>query len=126
MFNLSHIRLSILIVTAAIVAVTANAPARAEDPVTNMGPVAAHEPILAAVGSMRIIAFYTPGGDQCDFQAIVWDQTNDATAKRVRTSLNPGQSIHIDGDGNHSIDLQCGDHANNLAVVDSSEQVAAE
>ena len=37
MFNLSHIRFLILVVTATIIALTANAPASEEDPVTNMG-----------------------------------------------------------------------------------------
>src|SRR5262245_19530034 len=111
MFNLSHIRFSILVVTAVVVAMTANAPARAEDPVNNMGPVGALEPILAPVGGKRVVAFYTTSnGGQCDFQAVVWDQSNDATAKLVRMSMNPHQIIHIDGDGTHSLNLQCGDN----------------
>jgi hypothetical protein len=93
---LSHIRFSILVITAVVVAMTANAPARAEDPITNMKPVGAHEPILTQVGGKRVVAFYTVGGGQCDFQAVVWDQLNDATAKRVRTNLN-GVSTHCLG-----------------------------
>ena len=46
------------------------------------------------------------------------------TAARVRVSLNPRQMVHLDSTDNKSINLQCGDRAETLALVDSGELVA--
>ena len=48
------------------------------------------------------------------------------TAARVRVSLNPRQIVHIDSTDNKSINLQCGDQADMLALVDSGELVASD
>ena len=47
------------------------------------------------------------------------------SAARVRVSLNPRQTVHIDSAESKSINLQCGDYAETLALVDTSKFVAA-
>lgn len=105
----------------------ASIPTRADELAQNLGPVGAHEPILTTVGGKRVIAFYEPGGGNCDLHVVVWNQ-NDASGDsgaRVRVSLNPRQMVHIDSAENKSINLQCGDNAETLALVDTSKFVAA-
>ena len=43
------------------------------------------------------------------------------SAARVRVSLNPRQMVHIDSAESKSINLQCGDYAETLALVDNSK-----
>jgi hypothetical protein len=105
----------------------ASLPARSDELAQNLGPVGPNEPILTTVGSKRVIAFYVPGNGHCGINVVVWDR-NDAsgnTAARVRVSLNPRQSVHIDSAENKSINLQCGEYAETLALVDTSKLVAA-
>ena len=105
----------------------ASIPTRADEMAQNLGPVGVHEPILTTVGGKRVIAFYGPGGGNCDLHVIVWNQ-NDASGDsvaRVRVSLNPRQMVHIDSAENKSINLQCGDNAETLALADTSKFVAA-
>jgi hypothetical protein len=112
----------------AFVALTAaGLPARAEDFARNLGPVGPHEPILTTVGNKRVIAFYEPGNGHCAINVVVWDNTDadGNSAARVRVSLNPRQMVHIDGAENKSINLQCGESAENLALVDTSKMIAA-
>jgi hypothetical protein len=105
----------------------ASIPARADELARNLGPVGPNEPILTTVGSKRVIAFYVPGGGRCTINAVVWDRTDASgdSAARVRVSLDPSQMVHIDSAENKSINLQCGDHAETLALVDTSKFVAA-
>jgi hypothetical protein len=51
--------------------------------------------------------------------------TGMTTAARVRVSLNPRQVVHIDSIDNKSINLQCGDRAETLGLVDTSKFIAA-
>ena len=87
-----------------------------------------HEPILTTFGNKRVIAFYEPDNGRCAVNAIVYDKTDAdtgmTTAARVRVSLNPRQMVHLDSTDNKSINLQCGDRAETLALVDSGELVA--
>ena len=39
--------------------------------------------------------------------------------------MNARQMIHIDSPDNQSLDLQCGDHAETLKIVDTSKVVTA-
>ena len=105
----------------------ASIPAGADELAQNLGPVGPNEPILTTVGSKRVIAFYVPGGSHCSINVVVWDRTDASgdSAARVRVSLNPSQMVHIDSAENKSINLQCGDHADTLALVDTSKFVAA-
>jgi hypothetical protein len=96
-------------------------PARADELAQNLGPVGPHEPILTTVGNKRVIAFYEPGDGNCGLNVVVWDRTDETggSAARVRVSLNASQVVHIDSPDNESLDLQCGDYADKLKIVDS-------
>ena len=102
-------------------------PARADELAQNLGPVGPHEPILTTVGSKRVIAFYEPGGGNCDLHVVVWNRTDESgvSAARVRVSLNARQMAHIDSADNESLDLQCGDDAETLKIVDTSKMITA-
>ena len=105
----------------------ASLPAHSDELAQNLGPVGPNEPILTTVGSKRVIAFYVPGNGHCGINVVVWDRS-DATgdsAARVRVSLSPRQMVHIDSAENKSINLQCGESAETLALVDTSKVIAA-
>ena len=105
----------------------ASLPAHSDELAQNLGPVGPNEPILTTVGSKRVIAFYVPGNGHCGINVVVWDRS-DATgdsAARVRVSLSPRQMVHIDSAENKSINLQCGESAETLALVDTSKMIAA-
>jgi hypothetical protein len=128
MSTLTRIGLFGFAAASAVVALSAaSLPARAEDLARNLAPVGPHEPILTTVGSKRIIAFYEPGGGRCAINVVVWDNTDESgdSAARVRISLDPRQMVHIDSADNKSINLQCGDYADTLALVDTSKLIAA-
>ena len=102
---------------------TVNAPARADDPTTNVGPVLAREPILATIGGQRLIAFFVPQRGSCAVNAIVWkDARADApyASSRVKLSLRPGAMVQFDG-AHKSMNLLCGEDASTLAVVAPAE-----
>jgi hypothetical protein len=63
----------------------------------------------------------------CSINVVVWDRADESgdSAARVRVSLNPRQTVHIDSAESKSINLQCGDYAETLALVDTSKFVAA-
>jgi hypothetical protein len=89
--------------------------------VQNLGPVKAHEGLLASVGSMRVIAFFEPSSGRCAVNAVLWDILGSdpgETAKRVQVSIGPGEIIHIETARQESLNLQCGSDAENLAIVD--------
>ena len=54
-----------------------------------------------------------------------YGQVGRSMAARVRVSLMAGQTVHIDSADNKSINLQCGDHAETLTLVDTNKLVAA-
>lgn len=126
MFPLTRI-LSLAAAVALIALTAASIPARADELAQNLGPVGPHEPILTTVGSKRVIAFYEPDSGHCAVHAVVWNTTdvNADSAARVRVSLNPQQMMQIDTAEKKSLDLQCGDNAESLAIVDTSNFVAA-
>jgi len=104
-----------------------NMPAYAEDPAQNLGPVSANEPILTNVGSKRIIAFYETDGGHCGMHIVVWDHADvsGGSAARFRVTLAPRQVVHVDSPENESLNLQCGDSARTLAIVDARKYIAA-
>ena len=111
----------------ALALTVASSPGYADELTQNLGPVGPHEPILTSVGSKRVIAFYEPGGGHCSINVVVWDRADESgdSAARVRVSLNPRQTVHIDSPESKTINLQCGDYAETLALVDTSKFVAA-
>ena len=130
MCSITHHQCSKIAVIGALAAFTslsvpASVPAVADD-LTNLGPVGPHQPILASVGSERVIAFYLPGNNQCALHAVIWDKSSDSEAApaRIRISLEPGQIIHIDSVEGDSVNLRCESNADRLAVVDTNDAVA--
>jgi hypothetical protein len=120
---------------ALVVVTSASIPVRADEMVQNLGPVGPHEPVLAAVGLKRVVAFYLPYSSSCAVHAVIWnnDMHPDGliakfwphvgdSAQRVRVSLKPGQIAHIDSNDNVSLALQCGDNGKMLSIVDNDEQ----
>ncbi len=124
MFSLPRIPLLKLAAAGALVTLTAaSTPARADEMIQNLGPVGPHEPILTMIGSERVIAFYVPDNAHCALSAVVWNNGDTDRAARFRISLNPHQIVHIDGVDNKSLNLQCGDNAETLAIVDTDERI---
>jgi hypothetical protein len=133
MFPLSHKHLTKFAVAGAFLALTAvsfSIPASAGELVENSGPVGPHEPILTTFGNKRVIAFYEPEIGHCALNAVVYDitdpDTGTTTAARVRISLSPGQTVHIDSTDNKTINLRCADEATALGIVDNDELVASD
>ena len=122
----NHHKCSKIAVVGALATFTFLMPAIADE-LNNLGPVPPHEPILTSVGSSRVIAFYLPGSDQCAVHAVIWDKTradSDTLASRIRISLEPGQTVHIDSVEGESLNLRCGRNAESLALVNSDNTVA--
>ena len=132
MFPLSRNFLKFAAASALLALTVSGTPARADELAQNLGPVGPHEPILTEVGSQRVIAFYEPDNGRCAVHAVVFDKTDAytgmTTAARVRVSLNPREIVHIDSTDNESVkslNLQCGDDAESLALVDSNTRYAS-
>jgi hypothetical protein len=108
----------------------ASVEAAADDFVQHLGPVGPHEPILTEVGNKRVLAFYEPDGGRCAVHAVVWEKTDVETGKtsasRVRVRLNPRDVVHIDSDNQKTINLQCGDHAESLALTNGGNLITAQ
>ena len=102
-------------------------PTYAEDQPQNLGPVVVNEPILTNVGNKRVIAFYQTDGGRCGMHIVVWDRADvsGSSAAGFRVTLAPREVVHIDTPENESLDLQCGDSADTLAIVDASKFIAA-
>src|SRR5262245_14071283 len=116
-----------LAATGAFVAFTAvSTAATANELVDNLGPVSPFEPILATVNGKRIIAFYHPDDGNCAVHLVVWNPTDenaDSTAG-FEATLSPRQMGHIDAAENESMHLQCSDHAEHLALIDTSKDTS--
>ena len=110
----------------ALALTVASVPAFANELSQNLGPVGPNEPILTTVGSKRVIAFYEADGSHCSMNIVVWDRADasGSSAARVRVTLDPRQMVHIDSAENKSLNLQCGDTADTLAIVDNRKLVA--
>ena len=131
MFSLPRMQL-LSFAAAAGVLVISGTPTIADELAQNLGPVGPHEPILTEVGSKRVIAFYEPDNGRCAVQAVVYDKTDAytgmTTAARVRVSLNPREMVHIDSADNESVkslNLQCGENAEKLTIIDTDSLVAS-
>jgi hypothetical protein len=123
--------LSFAAASALVVLSAASVPAHSEEPWVNLGPVGPYEPIRVAVGSKRVLAFFEPNVGQCAVRSVVWDVVDaDAdtvySAVQLRISLKPSQIVHIDASENETVNLQCGDNAATLAVVDGEGRTASD
>jgi hypothetical protein len=109
---------------------TLNTSAIADNLPQSLGPVGPNETILTTFGNKRVLAYYALEDGRCAVNAIVFDKsdvdTGKTTAARVRISLNPMEMIHLDSSDNETINLQCGDHAKTLAIVDARTLIAAD
>jgi hypothetical protein len=125
MFTLSKIATCATLVTFVVLGGFA-LPARAEEPIQNLGPVPAHVPIVTTFGNKGVIAFYEPDGAHCGLYAVVYNLADESggSAVQVRLGLNAGQIVSLDSPDDKSLSLQCGDSAEALKIVDS-EAVAA-
>jgi len=127
MSPLSPIKRTVLAAaTAFAVLAAAIAPGRADQPLTNLGPVGPYEPVLVTVGTQRVIAFYTPDRGACAVSAVMWkDADPDApyASARVRMSLKPGQMFQLDGSQRQSMSLVCGADAASLVVAAPPELI---
>jgi len=128
MFPLSRNFLKFAAAGAFLALTVSGSPVHADEMAQNLGPVGAHEPILTTVGNKRVIAFYEPDNGQCAVNAVVYDKTDAytgmTTAARVRINLEPGQIVHIDSAENESLNLQCGENAEKLSVVNTDNLIA--
>jgi hypothetical protein len=100
-------------------------PALADEYATNYGPVGPNEPIIAAWGGQRVIAFFVPERGSCAVHTFIWkDEGADApySTSRVRVSLRPGQMARFD-EVHMSMNLLCGTDASTLAMVAPPELV---
>src|SRR5262245_47021922 len=129
---LSRIQLLKIAAVGGVVVCSLGTAARADELVQNLGPVGPHEAILTEVGSERVIAFYEPDNGRCAVHAVVFDKTDaytgKTTAARVRVSLNPREIVHIDNADNESVkslNLQCGENAEMLSIIDTDSLVAS-
>jgi hypothetical protein len=114
----------------AIIALSAaGTPTRADEMVQRYGPVGPNDTILATFGDKRVIAFYEVDNGRCAVNAVVFEKTDAetgmTTAARVRVSLSPRQIVNIDSSDNQTLNLQCGDYAQTLAVVDNDLEIAS-
>jgi hypothetical protein len=104
-------------------------PAAAEELAEHLGPVGAHDTILASFADKRLIAFFERDHGRCAVSAVVFEQTDPATgtatAARVRVSLRPEEMVHIDSPDNQTVHLQCGSNAATLAVVNADSSSIA-
>ena len=129
---LSRIQLLKFAAAGGVLACMLGTPAQADELAQNLGPVGPHDPILTEVGSERVIAFYEPDNGRCAVHAVVFDKTDAytgmTTAARVRVSLNPREMVHIDSADNESVkslNLQCGENAEKLTIIDTDSLVAS-
>jgi len=102
-------------------------PACADERIEHRGPVEAHEPIMTTVGNKGVIAFYEPDGAHCGLYAVVYSLADEsgALATQVRIRLNARQVVNIDSPDSQSLSLQCGEHAEEMRIVDPNTEVAS-
>ncbi len=105
----------------------ASIPANANELTEHLGPVGPNEPILTTVGGKRVIAFYEADGGHCGMHIVVWDRADvsGGSAARIRVALDPRQVVHIETPENKSLNLQCGQSADTVAIVDKSNVIAS-
>lgn len=116
--------LSITAASALIVMASTFIASAADNNRFNLGPVGPNEPILATVGSSRLVAYYEPTNGKCAVIVVVFDATSNGGGKasrRVRVTLHPGELFHLDGVKNEHIVMTCGPDAKLLTVLNRGE-----
>jgi hypothetical protein len=129
MFPYDHCRLIGLATAAALVVLAGlSIPASTDELTKVKGPVEFHEPILGELGDKRVIAYYEADRGQCGINVVVWNRADETGDSRIglRVNLSPRQMIQVDTPDNKtvnlkSLNLQCGDYAEGLSIVDTSQ-----
>jgi hypothetical protein len=85
-FSLST--LSAIAISGVLLASGAVMPARADEPLNNLGPVGPHEPIVIAAGGQRVLAFYEPERGGCAVSAVTWKEVAPDRSHRMRLSVS--------------------------------------
>ena len=109
---------------ALVVLMAAGTPTHADQQVVqNLGPVGPHEPIITTVGNKSVVAFYSPDRGNCAVHVVEWNSAdvNAESTAGFQTSLSPGQMAAINAAENRSLYLQCGEHAESLAIVPTAK-----
>ncbi len=110
----------------ALTLTAAAAPVLTEAPANHLGPVGPREPILVSFGGQRVVAFFAQEHGECAVSAVTW-KDGEASAPyasaRVRVTLEPGQTLSLDGAERQSMGLLCGANASTLAVVAPAELI---
>ena len=120
------LRFALLPALLALSMTAAAVPALAETPANNLGPVGPREPILVKFGGQRVVAFFAPERGGCAVSAVTWKDGETSApyaSARVRVSLEPGQTLSLDGAQRQSLALLCGANASTLAVVAPAELI---
>jgi hypothetical protein len=94
-------------------------PAHSSQRPVRLGPVGPEEPILTTAGDKNVIAFYEPVEGNCNLYVVLNERTDEsgASATQIRVRLRPRQIAHIDTVHHKSLNLQCGDNSDTLAIV---------
>ena len=129
MFPNNHGRLIGLATAAALVVMGGLTIPASTDALTEVkGPVEFHEPILGELGDKRVIAYYEAARGECGINVVVWNRADETGDSRVglRLNLSPRQMIQVDTPDNKSVNLeslslQCGNYAEGLSIVDTSD-----
>jgi len=97
------------------------------EPPQQLGPVGPNDTIFTTVGSKGVFAFYEPDGTRCGLHVVVYSRADEsgASAAGFRVSMNARQIVSIDSPDHETLNLQCGDYAETLRIVDPSTLVAA-
>jgi hypothetical protein len=124
MVRFSRSSLSALGAGALIALLAANAPTRADDATTNLGPVGPREPILVKMGDKRMIAYFEPNGGNCFVSAVVFDASPSGggyASTKIRVALHPGELFHLDGAEDRRVVLLCSFNGDKLTVLNRTE-----
>ena len=74
-------------------------PAIADEYVTNLGPVGPSEPIIAAFGGQRVVAFFVPERGSCAVHTFMWKDGGADAPYSTSTSGSDGslrRPPHVD------------------------------
>jgi hypothetical protein len=122
----NSLRFRVLPALLALSLTAAATPVLAEAPASNLGPVGPREPILVSFGGQRVVAFFAPEQGECAVSAVTWKDGETSApyaSARVRVTLEPGQTLSLDGAQRQSMALLCGANASTLAVVAPAELI---
>jgi hypothetical protein len=124
--------LSFAAASALVALMAVNIPVHADELAQNLGPVGPYEPILAPVGSRRVVAFFVPESGRCAVDAVIWNNTDERyliarfwphtanLAESIRVDLVQGQTLQINSDEGDKLNLRCGDEGRSLKAVSAT------